>query len=217
MKLTCAVRAVAILGLLAYPALAQSQTGQAEVPQQDLEFVQKAATGGLKEVTLGELAQQQAKNEQVVQFGEHMVEDHSLANETLKALAEQKGIELPQELPADAQQKYEELQQLSDAEFDAAYMDQMVQDHGTTIELFEQQAESGQDPELRAFAEETLPTLREHLELAKEVQSQITAAKDNGLEQKQATRLEVETPPREGADKSRGRAALMLAWGRGSA
>jgi putative membrane protein len=107
------------------------------------------------------------------------------------AIAEQKGVQLPQELPEDAQQKYEELQQLSDAEFDEAYMDEMVKDHEKDVELFEQQADSGEDPDLRAFAEETLPTLREHLELAKEVQSQVTAAGEDGLEQKHAAKLGV--------------------------
>jgi putative membrane protein len=170
MALARALGAVAILGLMAHPALAQT------VREQDLEFAEKAAEGGLMEVQFGEQAQQQAKNEQVVQFGERMVADHGQANEKLKAIAEQKGIELPQELSADAQQKYEELQQLSDAEFDEAYMDEMVQDHETDVAAFEKQAQSGQDPDLRTFAEETLPTLREHLELAKETQSQISAA-----------------------------------------
>jgi putative membrane protein len=67
-------------------------------------------------------------------------------------------------------------------------MDEMVEDHEKDIELFEQQAESGQDPDLRAFAEETVPTLREHLELAKEVQSKVTAARGHGPERKQAAR-----------------------------
>jgi putative membrane protein len=189
MKLARAVGAVAIVGLLAYPALAQSQTGQAELAEQDLEFAQEAAAGGLKEVALGELAQEQAKSEQVEQFGQRMVQDHGQANEKLMAIVEQKDVQLPQELPEDAQQKYQELQQLSDAEFDEAYMDEMVKDHEKDVELFEQQAQSGEDPDLRAFAEETLPTLREHLELAREIQSQITAARGDRPEQKQAAGL----------------------------
>jgi putative membrane protein len=80
------------------------------------------------------------------------------------------------------------MQQLSGAEFDQAYMDEMVKDHEKDIAAFEQQAQAGQDPELRAFAEEALPTLREHLELAKEIQSQIAAARGDGSAQKQAGR-----------------------------
>ena len=80
------------------------------------------------------------------------------------------------------------MQQLSGAEFDEAYMDEMVEDHEKDVELFEQQAESGKDPDLRAFAEETLPALREHKELAKQVQSQITAVGGDGVEPKHAAR-----------------------------
>jgi putative membrane protein len=105
------------------------------------------------------------------------------------AIAEQKAIQLPQELSGDAQQKYEEMQQLLGAEFDEVYMDEMVKDHEKDIELFEQQAESGEDPDLRTFAEEALPTLREHLELAKQVRSQTTAARGNGPVQQYTARI----------------------------
>jgi putative membrane protein len=182
MMLARALGGATILGFLAHSALAQA------VAEQEQEFAQKAAEGGLIEVQLGELAQQQAKDEQVILFGERMVQDHGRANEKLMAIAEQKAIQLPQELSGDAQQKYEEMQQLSGAEFDEAYMDEMVEDHEKDVELFEQQAESGKDPDLRAFAEETLPTLREHKELAKQVQSQITAVGGDGVEPKHAAR-----------------------------
>lgn len=175
MKLARMLGAAAVVSLLAHPVLVQAQTGQAELAAQDLQFAEKAAIGGLKEVTLGELAQQQAKDEQVVQFGQRMVQDHGQANEKLMAIAEQKGIELPQELPEDAQETYQELQQLSGAEFDQAYMEEMVTDHEEDVELFEEQAQSGKDPDLRAFAEETLPILREHLQMAEEIHSELSA------------------------------------------
>jgi hypothetical protein len=81
-----------------------------------------------------------------MQFGQRMVQDHGQANEKLTAIAEEKGIELPQELPADAQQKYEELQQLSADEFDQAYMDEMVKDHEKDVQAFDRQAQSGLGP-----------------------------------------------------------------------
>jgi putative membrane protein len=91
-------------------------------------------------------------------------------------IAQQKGIQLPQELPDDAQQLYEELQQKSGQEFDQAYMDEMVSDHEEDVETFQEYAESGQDPDLTSFAEQTLPVLQEHLELAQQTQKQISAA-----------------------------------------
>jgi predicted outer membrane protein len=101
MMVARALGTVAIVGFLACPALVQAQAGEAELAAQDLEFAEKAAEGGFMEVQLGELAQQQAKDEQVVQFGQRMVQDHGQANEKLMAIAEQKGIQLPQELPED--------------------------------------------------------------------------------------------------------------------
>ena len=179
---------VAAIGLMAQPALAQQQdtTGQQQQPpaqageqqlaQEDMEFARKAAEGGLKEVRLGELAEQQAESAEVQQFGQRMVEDHGQANEELKRIAEQKGVELPQELPDDAQQLHDELQQKSSAEFDQAYMDEMVSDHEQDVEEFESYVESAQDTDLRNFAEQTLPTLREHLELARQTREQVVAA-----------------------------------------
>jgi putative membrane protein len=131
--------------LLTFVLIAGGPTG-VELAE-DMKFAEEAAAGGLTEIALGELAQQQAKDQQVAQFGERMVQDHGPANEKLMSIAQQKGIELPQDLPEDAQQKYEELQQLSDAEFDQAYMDKL-KDHEEDIELFEQQAEFGEDPDL---------------------------------------------------------------------
>ena len=177
---------VAAIGLLAPPALAQSQdtttqqqpaqAEQQQLAQEDMEFATKAAEGGLMEVQLGELAQQQAESAEVQQFGQRMVEDHGMANEQLMQIAQQKGIQLPQELPDDAQQLYEELQQKSGQEFDQAYMDEMVSDHEEDVETFQQYTESGQDPELIGFAEQTLPVLQQHLELAQQTREQVVAA-----------------------------------------
>jgi putative membrane protein len=181
---------VAAIGLLAQPALAQNQdttgqqqlaqAGQQQLAEADMEFATDAAEGGLKEVQLGELAQQQAESAEVQQFGQRMVEDHGKANDQLMQIAQQKGIELPQELPEDAQQLYEELQQKSGAEFDRAYMDEMVSDHEEDVETFEEYAQTGQDPDLTSFAEQTLPVLQEHLELAQQTQKQISAAIEQG-------------------------------------
>jgi putative membrane protein len=210
MALKHLLASVAVIGLMAQPALAQSQdtTGQQqqqpaeqaaqqELAQEDIEFATKAAEGGLKEVQFGELAQQQAASEEVKQFGHRMVEDHGQANEQLKQIAQAKGIALPQEMPDEAQQKYEELQQKSGEEFDQAYMDEMVSDHEEDVEAFEQYVETGQDPDLTSFAEQTLPVLQEHLELAQQTQKQISAAAGQGEQQHAAMQDQQQPTPGE--------------------
>jgi putative membrane protein len=172
---------VAVVALMAPPAWAQNppqpQAGaEAQVAQEDRDFATEAAQGGLMEVRLGELAQQQAKSTEVKDFGQRMVEDHGQAGDKLMQIAQQKGIELPPDLSEDAQATYDELQQKSGAEFDQAYMDEMVSDHEDDVAAFEDYVEAAQDPDLRSFAEATLPTLQEHLELAKQTQEQVAAA-----------------------------------------
>ena len=172
---------VAVVALMAQPALAQDAqpqppAGQAQLAEVDLTFVKEAAQGGLVEVRLGELTQQQAKSAEVEDFGQRMVDDHGQANDKLTQIAEQKGIELPQDLSEEAQGTYDELRQKSGAEFDQAYMDEMVSDHEDDVAAFEDYVENAEDPDLRSFAEETLPTLKEHLELAKQTQEQVAAA-----------------------------------------
>jgi putative membrane protein len=172
---------VALVALMAPPALAQdtqqpqAQGDQMQVAQEDRDFATKAAQGGLIEVRLGELAQQQAKSTEVKDFGQRMVEDHGQANDKLKQIAEPKGIELPQDLSEDAQATQKELQGKSGAEFDEAYMDEMVRDHEDDVAAFEDYVENAKDPELRSFAEEILPTLKEHLDQAKQTQEHVAA------------------------------------------
>ena len=156
-------------------AAADGRGRGAAAAEQDTEFATKAAGDGKAEVELGKLAQQQAESEEVRQFGQRMVEDHSQAGEKLMAIAQQKGIELPQALPDEAQQLYDELQQKSGQEFDQAYMDAMVEDHEKAVDLFEQQAGVRPGRRAQGFAEATLPTLEEHLELARMTQEQVIA------------------------------------------
>jgi putative membrane protein len=209
MALKHLLASAALIGLMAQPVLAESQNtteqrpAQEELAQEDLEFATKAAQGGLMEVRLGELAQQQAAREEVKQFGQRMVEDHGKANEELKQIAQGKGIELPQEMAKDAQQLHEELQQKSGAEFDQAYMDEMVSDHEKDVEEFKQYVETGQDPDLTSFAEQTLPVLQQHLQLAQQTQEQVTAAVGQGeqpdaAQQQESMQQQAATQPEQG-------------------
>ncbi|WP_340117382.1 DUF4142 domain-containing protein [Pelagibius sp. 7325] len=151
-----------------------AQAEQMQVSQQDSEFAKQAAGGGQAEVELGRLATEQSQHEAVTQYGETLVDEHTEANEKLKEIAEEKGIELPGDLPAEAQEAKSRLSQMTGLDFDRAFIEQMVSDHQRTIELFETQAQDGQDAELKTFAENTLPTLREHLDEAQRIEEELS-------------------------------------------
>jgi putative membrane protein len=136
----------------------------------DRDFVSEAASGGMAEVKLGELAQTNAGSPQIRKFGEQMVEDHGRANKELMALLQKKGMAMPsKELPQKMQECYDRLSKLKGAEFDQAYIKDMLKDHKQDVAVFEYVAKNGQDADLRAFAIKTLPTLREHLQKVKEL------------------------------------------------
>ena len=136
----------------------------------DADFVKKAAKGGLAEVELGLLAQQRGASDAVRQFGRRMVHDHSDANLELRQLAASKGIMVPQSLDEKDGAERDRLSTLSAREFDAAYMRDMLKDHQEDVAEFQSTANKAKDPDVRAFASKTLPTLQDHLRMAEQDQ-----------------------------------------------
>jgi putative membrane protein len=147
-------------------------TSSAMAPE-DKEFMSKAGMGGLAEVQMGNLALQKASSADVKAFGQRMVTDHSKANEELQQLATTKGVALPTELAGEHKDAMEHLSSLSGKDFDKAYMKHMVEDHVKDVGEFEKASTTAQDSDLKAWAGKTLPTLKEHLQLAQTVSGKV--------------------------------------------
>lgn len=139
----------------------------------DAQFMRKAAEGGMAEVELGKLAQDKASNKDVKQFGEHMVRDHSKANDELKSLAASKNVTIPDAPSLKDKMLYERLSKLSGDQFDKAYMNAMIKDHETDVPEFRKESKIAKDSDVRAFAAKHLPTLEGHLKMAHETGSKV--------------------------------------------
>ena len=137
----------------------------------------KAAVGGMAEVELGKLAQQNGSNDQVKQFGSRMVDDHSKANDELKQIASSKGITLPTDLDAKHKSVVAKMQKLTGAQFDRAYMDDMVKDHKEDVADFKKESTGGKDSDIKSFAAKTLPTLQDHLKMAQSTDAAVKSTK----------------------------------------
>jgi putative membrane protein len=135
----------------------------------DSTFVKKAAQGAMAEVELGQLAAQKASSEEVKKFGQRMVDDHTKANEQLKQVAAEKNIDVPQQLDAKDKATKARLEKLSGEHFDSAYMKYMVNDHQKDVAEFERETKVAKDPAIKNFAEQTLPTLKDHLKEAEKI------------------------------------------------
>lgn len=143
----------------------------------DKEFARKAAQGGLAEVKLGQLAEQNGSNDAVKQFGQRMVQDHSKANDQLKHAAAKENISLPGDLDFKDQAVYDALSKLSGAAFDKAYARDMIRDHQQDIAEFNSEANSGRRSAIKDFAEQTLPTLQDHLKQAREMRQAVAVSR----------------------------------------
>ena len=142
----------------------------------DRKFLNEAADGGMAEVELGKLALQKAADAGVKKFGQRMVDDHGKANDTLRQLAAGKGVDLPQAPSAKNRDSKRRLASLSGTSFDQAYMTDMVADHKGDVAAFQRESNWARDPQLKIFATQTLPTLRDHLKHAQEISSKTTSA-----------------------------------------
>ena len=144
----------------------------------DKKFVKDAALGGMTEVELGKLATQKASRDDVKQFGQRMVDDHTKANDQLKQVASKENIPIPEALDSKHQSRIDKLSKLSGQGFDKAYIKDQLKDHQTDVKEFSTEAQSGTDPNVKAFASSTLPVLQEHLDMVKNLnKSEKSAAK----------------------------------------
>src|SRR2546423_9403603 len=127
----------------------------------DKNFMMNAAKGGMMEVEAGKMAAQNAQNADVKKFGNRMVTDHSKANSELMALAKEEGVSLP---AGKSPGKWKS---------DKDYMDMMVKDHQADLAEFQKEAQSGTDPDLKAFAAKGAKMVSAHLKLAQETQGKV--------------------------------------------
>ncbi|MGO4703059.1 DUF4142 domain-containing protein [Dyella sp. 2RAB6] len=150
---------------LACPAAASASEGSAT----DQAFLTHAAAAGSAEVALGQLALQKSSAPQTRQLAQHIVADHTKANEQLVALARQKQITIAPEPDKAARQKLDQLQKLDGDAFDRAYAQDMVNDHQQAIALFSKASTSATDNDVKQFAAQTLPVLKDHLQMARQL------------------------------------------------
>jgi putative membrane protein len=194
-----------VIAMSAVPALAQrpdpanrgastqpstSATKTEDKAGSDQQWVMNAARDGLAEVELGRLASEKASSDQIKQFAQKMVDDHSKANDELKSIASGKNITLPTETDAKVKAAVDKLSKLSGEAFDRAFAKDMLSDHKQAVSAFRTESKSGKDPEIKAFAAKTLPTLEGHLKQAEDLNKSVVGT--SGVKEPEKTK-----PPRQ--------------------
>jgi putative membrane protein len=148
--------------LLAVPALAQSPSTQ--------EFVNKVAQSDMLEIQSSQLIAPKADAD-TKPFAEMMIRDHTKTSNELKGLVQGGKVkaDLPTALDAEHQKKLDDLKKLSGRELDKQYDQMQLQAHQEAVNLFTRYSQSGDNPELKQWAAQTLPHLKEHLSMAQKL------------------------------------------------
>jgi len=149
--------------------LVPSANATATVSAADQNFILAAAEGGMTEVKLGELAAQKGLRDDVKEFGQMMVKDHTAINGDLKVLAAQKEVTLPDSLDAKHQGMVDKLTALSGSEFDDAYIACMIKDHKTDASEFKAESAETKDADIKSFVDKSLPVVVAHLKHIKSI------------------------------------------------
>jgi putative membrane protein len=135
----------------------------------DKAFVRKAMEGGMAEVQLGQLAAQKGSSEDVKQFGQKMVDDHTKLNEQMKQVAEQLNVKPPTSLSSKDKATMKKLQALNGDAFDKAYIKDMVSDHKKDANEFTEEAQHASNPALQQAASQGAQVIGEHLQMIQQI------------------------------------------------
>ena len=156
---------IAIISLLSVK-YTMAQTAMMKPDTGTYSFIMNASIGGMQEITSANVALKKAKSGDLKAYAAMMIADHTRIGAQLTQIVKAKGYQMPPQamekvLPNTV------LDVNSGVAFDRVYADLMVADHQATVSLFQNYAAIGKDPELKAFAKQTLPFLKEHLALIK--------------------------------------------------
>jgi putative membrane protein len=157
---------------LAGGALAWAGSVWADVPHADREFMDKAAEAGHTEIDASKRAQTKASSADVKSFASTLISDHTRVGDELDQLTASKHVKVPSGPSVVQRAKIKLLSACSDTSFDKRYADEVgVTAQRDTVALFQKEAADGSDPDVKSFAEKTLPGLNHHLAMATTLQA----------------------------------------------
>jgi len=171
-------RSVLFLALAGASTAAVAADAEKAVPEPTT-FVKMAAQDGMTEVEAAKMALSKSQDPSIRTFAQRMVTDHGKANAELESIAKSKGIEVPKKLDAEHQHMVDALKAKSGTEFDREYSEHMNMDHSKAVALFESASKTS-DSDIAGFAKKTLPTLKEHKQLAQKLPGNASSGKSVG-------------------------------------
>jgi putative membrane protein len=177
LKMKSIVSIACCLALGCLPALAQMQHPAKGAPMTDQQFVDMAAQTDMLEAHLGQMAADQAASQDVKDYAQMLVTDHTGDYQQLSALAAKDGFTVPAGLDAAHNKMIAPFEKLKGAAFDSHYALTMIAGHTEAIGVYTKGSTNAQNADLKAYAGATLPALHKHLDGAKNLFKKPSASK----------------------------------------
>jgi putative membrane protein len=163
------------------PAPAPTATGPAmatgipatPLTASDTKFVRGQLEGNMAEVQIAQLALKQSQDQNIRNFAQKMITDHTAANGTLMPIAQAHGIAMPATLDSRHERAMERLSKLNGAAFDTAYINDMIRMHDATVKAMNEQLASGQSPVVNVWVQNTRPTVMQHEMVAQQIKAEL--------------------------------------------
>jgi putative membrane protein len=163
--------ATAFATLVAEPAIAQlpqsTEVAPGHLPRADVDFILNANTSNITQIAMGHAAESQGANPGIRPLAERIVSSHMKANQALQLLASQKHVDLPSNTDIDDHNELADLHaRKPGGDFDAQYIQDVIDDHDRMIEMYEAARNESVDPDIRRYADIMLPALRDNRDQA---------------------------------------------------
>jgi putative membrane protein len=152
----------------------------AQVSHKARTFMDNAAQTNLAEIQEGQLAEQKTSSPQVRQLAQMMVRDHEQMNQQLEQLAQQDGVTLPKQPDRHERHQLQELKRLSGAQFDRTFAQDQIKDHEVAIQKFQRAAQTLTDPQVKELAQQSIPILQKHLQMARQTETALGGTSTSG-------------------------------------
>lgn len=135
-------------------------------------FLQDVCIDNLFEIQAGQIAVQKAQDDQVKQFAEMLIKDHTQANQKLKQIAQSANVQLEEKLDPIHQMKLQKMQKCPASEFTRKFVFEQTAGHTKDVLEFQYQSQNAQNPQVKQFATQILPKLQQHLKHANDLAMQ---------------------------------------------